>query len=83
MQKEKRFNKYRINTKNNKFWKSSYLLSKEGKEGPPKVHRFRKDRERKLFIAKNETPRTISEEYQRRKVKRPSNSPQISQKEQK
>ena len=59
------------------------LIKNGGKEDPPKVHRFRKDRERKLFIAKNETPRTIWEEYKRRKVKRPSNSPQISQKAQK
>ena len=35
------------------------LIKNGGKEGPPKVHRFRKDRERKLFIAMNETPRTI------------------------
>ena len=36
-----------------------FILIKNGdKEGPPEVHRFRKNRERKLFIAKNETPRT-------------------------
>ena len=35
------------------------LIKNGGKEGPPKVHRFRKDRERKLFSAKNETPQTI------------------------
>ena len=36
-----------------------FILIKNGdKEGPPEVNRFRKNRERKLFIAKNETPRT-------------------------
>ena len=34
------------------------LIKNGGKEDPPEVNRFRKNRERKLFIAKNETPRT-------------------------
>ena len=52
MQKGKHLNKYRINTKNNQLWKSS---KNRGKECPPEVHKFRKNRERKLFIAKKDT----------------------------
>ena len=38
--KKKHFNKYRINTKNNKFWKSSYLLRTEVNKAPQKSTDF-------------------------------------------
>ena len=54
MQKEKQFNKYRINTKDNKFRKILYLLRTEVKKAIQKSSNFKKVREHKLYIAKKE-----------------------------
>ena len=75
MQKEKHLNKYRINTKDNKFSKSSYFLRTEVKKAIQTATNFIKVREHKLDIAKKEI-NTLTD------ITRISRK-QISQKEQK
>ena len=75
MQKEKHLNKYRINTKDNKFSKSSYFLRTEVKKAIQTTTNFIKVREHKLDIAKKEI-NTLTD------ITRISRK-QISQKEQK